>query len=57
MVPHLRTAAEFKEVVTSSFVALLLNFLSQPVYDLKETARGVNSAFVQLVKDNQNESG
>ncbi|XP_063864304.1 uncharacterized protein LOC135102731 [Scylla paramamosain] len=57
MVPLLRTASEFREVVTPSVVALLLNSLTQHVQDLKNAARGVTAVLVQLVKDSQQEDG
>lgn len=55
IIPHLRTAAEFKAVVTPSVVGLLLSSLTQSLRDLKEAARGVTAALVQLVKDHQDE--
>lgn len=38
-------------------MALLLNSLTQHTQDLKDAARGVTGALVQLVQDNQQEDG
>lgn len=55
IIPHLKTVENFKTVVTSSVVGLLLSSLTQSVRDLKQAAMGVTAALIQLVEDNQEE--
>ncbi|XP_045113019.1 uncharacterized protein LOC123505591 isoform X2 [Portunus trituberculatus] len=57
IVPHLRTPSELMGVVTPSVMALLLNSLTQHTQDLRDAARGVTGALVQLVKDSRQEDG